>query len=116
MAGKDDERAAMLRALTRGLYRDGLRAIQAVAEGYPRPDLINGVRPDATGRDNLFHIFAVVLPEEIPGEDPERRWPPLAEYSARTGAKFYVVVPSGNEERVRKRLRELDLNAFIVEV
>lgn len=116
MAGKEDERSAMVRALTQGLYRDGLRAIQAVAGGYPRPDLINGVRPDATGRDNLFHLFAVVLPEEIPGDDPERRWPPLAEYSAQTGAKFYVVVPSSHGDRVRQRLRELDLNAFIVEI
>jgi len=78
MTANSDQRSAMIRSLVRGLHREGLRALKADTAGHPRPDLINGVRPDATGQDNLFHLFAVAGPDDLEGEDPERRWPALA--------------------------------------
>ncbi len=116
MTAPSDQRSAMIRALVRGLHRDGLRAIQADTEGYPRPDLINGVRPDATGQDNLFHLFAVAGSEELAGKDPVQRWPALATYSARTGAKLYVVVPRAAGNRARQPFRALGISPFLVEI
>jgi hypothetical protein len=106
----------MIAALAEGVYREGLRAIHADIAGYPRPEPANGVRPDLTGRDNLFHIFAVATIEDLSGEDPARRWPALAAFSAATGAKFYVVVPRGEEQGARSRMRELEVNPFILEI
>jgi len=112
----ESDHLAMVNALAEGVYREGLRALHAEAEGYPPPETIEGVRPDLTGRDNLFHIFAVATEEELAGDDPSRRWPALAAHSARTGAKFYVVVPRGAEQAARKRMRELEVNPFILEI
>lgn len=112
----DADRQAMVTALAEGVYREGLRALQAELEDYPRPEPLNDVRPDLTGRDNLFHVFAVATANDLEGDDPDRRWPALAAYAARTGAKFYVVVPRGQEQAARKRARELDINPFILEI
>ncbi|MFB6261843.1 MAG: hypothetical protein ABEK42_14540, partial [Thiohalorhabdaceae bacterium] len=112
----DPDRQAMITALADGAYREGLRALQAEHEDYPRPDLLNEVQPDVTGRDNLLHIFAVATSDELEGDDPARRWPALAAYAAETGAKFYVVVPRGKEQAARKRARELAINPFILEI
>jgi hypothetical protein len=112
----DSDHRAMVAALAEGVYREGLRALHAELEGYPRPEPLNDVRPDVTGRDNLFHVFAVATAEELTGDDPDRRWPALAAYAARTGAKFYVVVPRGEEQAARRRTRELAINPFILEV
>lgn len=116
MTPHSDRRSAMIQALIRGLHRDGLRAIKAGAEGHPRPEPINEVRPDATGQDHLFHLFAVAGTEDLDSKDPEKRWPALATYSARTGAKFYVVVPRTAGDRARQRSRELGLNPFLLEI
>jgi hypothetical protein len=106
----------MIKALAEGIHREGLRAIHAELDGYPRPEPVNGVRPDVTGRDNLFHVFAVATTEDLAGEDPAQRWPGLAAHSAATGAKFYVVVPRGEEQAARRRMRELEVNPFILEI
>ena len=114
--GSSPDRQAMIAALADGIYREGLRAIHAQLEGYPRPEAVNGVRPDVTGRDNLFHVFAVATTADLAGDDPAKRWPGLAAYSAETGAKFYVVVPRGEEQATRRRMRELEVNPFILEI
>ncbi|MEF8794453.1 hypothetical protein [Thiohalorhabdus sp.] len=112
----DPDRQAMVTALAEGAYREGLRALQAELDGYPRPDSLHDVQPDVTGRDNLLHIFAVATSDDLEGEDPNRRWPALAAYAAETGAKFYVVVPRGKEQAARHRARELGINPFILEI
>lgn len=116
MTDSDRDYQAMVKALAEGAYREGLRALHAELEGYPRPEPIKEVRPDLTGCDNLTHVFAVATDDDLEGDDPDQRWPALAAYSAETGAKFYVVVPRGREDAARKRARKLDINPFILEI
>jgi hypothetical protein len=96
--------------------------VRADLPGYTKPRRIvweatgEGCLPDVTARDDEFRIFEVETRDSIADSHTKDQWKLFAAYAQANDAMFYVVFPRGCAGEVKKRLDELGLEAYLMEV
>ena len=103
--------------LTGKNYKD----VKADLEGYTAPRKIvwestgEGHIPDITAYSSQLKIFEVETMDSIRDEHTENQWKLFASYAKTNNALFYIVFPKGAADQVQSRLKELNIEACLME-
>ena len=118
---KHDELVKELIVCLRQEY--GVSNIKADLNDFPSPrgigsTLLASYFPDVTailsgGRTGIFEIETA---DSISDTHTADQWQAFAKYAVQHNAVFFVVVPRGCRESAANRLRQLNLNAKIIEL
>lgn len=105
------------------LQSNGYSDIKADITGHQQPTIITwqatgrGHIPDATSvRDKEFFLFEVETIDSINDQHTDDQWNIFATFARQHGANFWVVVPSGSQTAVNRRLALLGLKANVWEI
>lgn len=104
------------------LKNRGYNDVRADLDGNERPKRIEwkstgeGFLPDVSGHKDWFRIFEVETEDSIDDDHTESQWKLFAAYAKANDAMFYVVFPNGCVEKVKNRLEELQIEAYLWEM
>jgi hypothetical protein len=110
----------LLEMLAEGLYGQKLTDVKADLDGFHRPSKITlpgmgeGAVPDATAFGTQLQIYEVETADSINDKHTEVQWRLFAKYAQGNNAIFHVVVPPMCMGEVRRRLKELSIEAKVV--
>ncbi len=117
------EHDRMVEYVAKILVGKGYKDVRADLQGFKQPRRIiwessgEGYLPDVTARsDDDFRIFEVETKDSINDEHTADQWKLFASYADVNKAMFYVVFPKGSVDDVKNRLKELGLEAYLMEV
>ena len=100
----------------------GYQNVRADYPGFDPPKKIvwqssgEGDLPDVTGVKNGFKVFEVESKDSITDEHTAEQWKLFASYAENNEVIFYVVFPKGSINEVKNRLKELNIQANLLEV
>ncbi len=63
-----------------------------------------------------FRIFEIVTADSIDDEHTAEEWKLFSSYAEVNDAMFYVVFPKGSVDKVKKRVKELDVDVCLWEI
>lgn len=99
-------------------YRD----VRADLSGYTIPRKIiwekkgEGYVPDVTGYSTEMRIFEAETSDSITDEHTADQWKLFASYAETNKAMFFIVFPKGCADMVEARLKELKIQAQLLEI
>ena len=101
------------------LQMDGYTDICADIEGFEKPMWIPVRRtgkwktPDVTAHKKRLHLFEVETDDSIDDRHTAEEWRLFANYAKEEGGQFWVAVPVGSEEKARKRIEKMEVEAWV---
>ena len=100
----------------------GYENIKADLSDFEKPKKIvwqstgEGRIPDVTVFKDDFRIFEVETADSVEDEHTAEKWKLFSSYAEVNDAMFYVVFPKGAVEMVKKRIKELGVDACLWEI
>jgi len=104
------------------LVDKGYENIKADLPDFEKPKKIvwqstgEGFLPDVTVSGDEFRIFEVETADSIDDEHTANEWKLFSSYAEVNDALLYVVFPKGSVEKVKKRIKELDVDVCLWEI
>jgi hypothetical protein len=100
----------------------GCENIKADLPDFEKPKKIvwqstgEGFLPDVTVSGDELRIFEIETADSIDDEHTAEEWKLFSSYAEVNDALFYVVFSKGSVEKVKKRIKELDVDVCLWEI